>query len=419
MLDKAPIFVDPKKRGKHFHTLNMEEVNVLRSSEDAEYIAKEFDRIFLKLQRLISYQTLKNNDIKSKLDEDTNNLIKKFLNYVKWKALPRKIKDEQAAFFQDICRFINFFDWDSYFTKIHNSLPKTTEREYNDKTIWEQFFQLSYWRERWLKWMSEWWSCRHRTLFLYNFFNKLKEAWLDLDIKLFRYKNMDDKIANNFPSMRHSWLVVTFQWEDYFVDHDGIQLWWRGEEPIARKLQPYIDVAKQGVKDDKLADFFENFKHENMKETDKIIFFDNTDDFISHLEKYPGHKRISFYSPRWEWERPDRVDFEFVKNWIWIAINGQWNIFYLKDNNISKGKFPMNIFDKITLKKDEKWSHPISKEDKERFQKMFLLVRDKINTDWLYDNFTSWGKWESKIIDMGWAKSVFIVKWYEEDKYKK
>jgi hypothetical protein len=61
----------------------MEEVNVLRSSEDAEYIAKEFDRIFLKLQRLISYQTLKNNAIKSKLDEDTNNLIKKFLNYIK------------------------------------------------------------------------------------------------------------------------------------------------------------------------------------------------------------------------------------------------------------------------------------------------------------------------------------------------
>jgi hypothetical protein len=266
--------------------------------------------------------------------------------------------------------------------------------------------------------MPEWWSCRHRTLLLYNFFNKLKEAWLDLDIKLFRYKNLDDKIANNFPSMRHSWLVVTFQWEDYFVDHDWIQLWWRWEEPIARKLQPYIDVAKQEVKDDKLADFFENFKHENMKETDKVIFFDNTDDFISHLEKYPGYKRISFYLPRWEWERPDRVDFEFVKNWIWIAINGQWNIFYLKDNNLSKGKFPMNIFDKIALKKDEKWSHPISKEDKERFQKMFLLVRDKINADWLYDNFTSWGKWESKFVDMGWTQSVFMIQWYEEKKHK-
>jgi len=415
MLDKAPIFVDPKKRGKHFHTLNMEEVNVLRSSEDAEYIAKEFDRIFLKLQRLISYQTLKNNDIKSKLDEDTNNLIKKFLNYVKWKALPRKIKDEQSAFFQDICRFINFFDWDSYFTKIHNSVAKTTLKEYNDKTVWEQFFQISYWRE-WKEWMPEWWSCSYWTVLLYNFFNKLKEAWLDLDIKLFRYKNLDDKIANNFPSMRHSWLVVTFQWEDYFVDHEGIEL--DKNEPIARKLQPYIDLAKNELKDDNIAKFFENFKHENMKETDKIIFFDNVNDLISHVEEFPEYKRIAFYIEWEDWEKPDKLTYEFIKNWIWVAVNRSRHIFYLWDNNISREWFPENITDKITLEKDKLWCHPITKEDKELFKKFFKIISDKIDIKRLYDNFTSWGKWESKIVDMGWAQSVFMIQWYEDKKHK-
>jgi hypothetical protein len=83
MLDKTPIFVDYKKRNKHFHSLNMEEVNVLRSSEDADYLAKEFDRIFLKIQRLISYSSNKNLKEKSKLDEDTNNLLRKFVNYIK------------------------------------------------------------------------------------------------------------------------------------------------------------------------------------------------------------------------------------------------------------------------------------------------------------------------------------------------
>ncbi|MBR6907282.1 hypothetical protein IKN40_01955 [bacterium] len=117
---------------------------MLKSSEDAEYIAKEFDRIFLKLQRLISYSTRKNNSLKNDLEEDTNNLLKKFLNYLKLKALPRKIKDEQHAFFYDICRFINFFDGDTYFTKIHNGFPKTTLREHNNKSISEQFFQMSY-----------------------------------------------------------------------------------------------------------------------------------------------------------------------------------------------------------------------------------------------------------------------------------
>jgi hypothetical protein len=67
--------------------------------------------------------------------------------------------------------------------------------------------------------MPEGWSCSYWTVLLYNFFNKLKEAWLDLDIKLFRYKNLDDKIVGK-PMMRHSWLIVKFQWEEYFVDHE-------------------------------------------------------------------------------------------------------------------------------------------------------------------------------------------------------
>jgi ABC-type Mn2+/Zn2+ transport system ATPase subunit len=83
MLDKIPILVDQKKRYKHFHKLNMEEVNVLRSSEDAEYLSGEFDRIFLKIQRLISYSTNRNINEKSKLEEDTNNLLRKFSNYIK------------------------------------------------------------------------------------------------------------------------------------------------------------------------------------------------------------------------------------------------------------------------------------------------------------------------------------------------
>jgi hypothetical protein len=83
MVEKAPIFVDQKKRIKNFSRLNLEEVDVLKSSNDPEYIAKEFDRIFLKLQRLISYSNNKNNAIKSEIEAGTNNLIKKFLNYLK------------------------------------------------------------------------------------------------------------------------------------------------------------------------------------------------------------------------------------------------------------------------------------------------------------------------------------------------
>lgn len=406
MLDKIPILVDQKKRYKHFHKLNMEEVNVLRSSEDDKYLSGEFDRIFLKIQRLISYSTNRNINEKSKLEEDTNNLLRKFSNYIKWKVLDRKSKDEQRAIFNDICWFINFFDGDSYFSRIHNSLAKTRLSEYKDKTVWEQFFQTSYWRE-WKEWMPEGWSCSYWTILLYNFFNKLKEAWLDLEIKFFRYKNLDDKIVN-FPSMRHSWLIITFQGENYFVDHDGIQLG-GNNEPIVRKVQPFIDIAKEKLKDENIADFFDNFRHENMKETDKIIFFDNISDFISHVEEFPEYKRICFYRRREDWERPDRLDYEFIKNWIWVAINGNRHIFYLWDNNISKKWFPENIIDKIRLKKDESWYHRITEEDREQFRNLFHLILDKIDTERLYNYYASWKKWTSEFADFFWNNTVIMM----------
>lgn len=406
MLDKTPLLVDQKKRYKHFHKLNMEEVNILRSSENAEYLAGEFDRIFLKIQRLISYSTNKNRNERLKLEEHINNLLRKFSNYIKLKVVERKWKDIQRAIFNDICWFINFFDGDSYFSRVHNSVAKTTLNEYNNKTIWEQFFQTSYWRW-WKKWMAEGWSCSYWTVLLYNFFNKLKEAGLDIDIKLFRYKNLDDKIVDS-PSMRHSWLIVTFQWEDYFVDHEGIQLG-GNNEPIVRKVQPYVDVAKEKLKDENVANFFENFKHENMKESDKVIFFDSINDLISHVEEFPEYKRICFYKKREDCDRPDRMDYEFIKNWIWVAINGSRHIFYLWDNNISKKWFPENIIDKITLKKDESWYHRITEEDREQFRNFFHLISDKINTEWLYNNFTSWKKWTSELVDSFWENQVIMM----------
>ena len=407
MLEKIYNSVDIKKRNKHFSTLNLEEVAVLQSSDNAEHITKEFDRIFLKLQRLISYSISKNNSEKSEIEEDTNNLLKKFLNYIKWKTLPKKISVEQSAFFIDICRFINAFEKDSYFTKVHNSVAKTSLRDFNKKSVPAEFFQISYWRERWIEWMPEGWSCSYWTVLLYNFFNKLKEAWLDLDIKLFRYKNLDDKIVGK-PMMRHSWLIVKFQWEEYFVDHEWIQLQWNGD-PLVRKLQPYIDVAKVNLKDEKMCNFFENFKFENMIENDQIKFFDDINDFISYTEKYPSYHRIAFYYPDINSERVDKIDIEFVKNWIWIAINGNWRIFYLDNNNLTKEDSPLNIVKKIKFEKDDTWVHPITKESKEFFKKYFALVANKINSDWLYNNFMTYWKWSNKLINLEWKNVVAMM----------
>ena len=83
MLENYNPLINPKKRIKVFKTLNLEEVNALKSSINSEQVSKEFDRIFLKLLRLIKYSNDKNNEIKDEVEEDTNNLIKNLLNYIK------------------------------------------------------------------------------------------------------------------------------------------------------------------------------------------------------------------------------------------------------------------------------------------------------------------------------------------------
>ena len=407
MLDKTIIFTDIKKRNSNFSRLNLEEVEVLQSSQDPEYITKEFEKILLKLFRLVSYSTIRNNKKLSSLEQDTNNLIKKLINSVKYKITSTKSKYEKKAFFDDICRFINFFDWDSYFTKIHNSIPKTSINKFNNKNVSEQFFQMSYWRNWWIDWMPEWWCCSYRTILLYNFFKKLKEAWLDLEIKFFRFKNLEDNILWE-PSMRHSWLIISFQWEDYFVDHEGIHVRWVNEWKIIRKVNDYILKPNRKNTEiiNEMNDFFGNFQHWKMAETDKVIFFDNVEDFMNHYNKYPPYSKIAFYRKNLESNNVDKISFEFITNWIWIAVNWKWNIFYLSDNDFTENNIKEKLYSKIAYVKNSNWCHKITKEEKDNFIKFFNTIKDKISFNLLYSNFKKIWAWENIIADLWWKDVV-------------
>ena len=399
--------IDQEKRKKTFSKLNMEEVNLLHSSDNPEYLAKEFDRIFLKLLRLIKYSNDRNKETKSQIQEDTTSLLKKFKNYVKNKAIDLKNVNEQECFFRDICMFLNFFEWDSYFTKVHNSIWPTSLREYNNKSVWEQMFHNMYGREWWISKSCEGGSCSYWTILLYNFFNKLKEAWLHMDIKFFRYKNLEDKIID-FPAMRHSWLVITFQWEDYFVDHQGIELA-KKREPIARRIKPYIDVAKKDLKNDEIKEFFENFKHENMKETDKVMFFDDVDKFIDHVEEFPEYKKIALYVKMEDRVEPVKFLYNFTDTWVQIWVNNRWHDYVLKDNKLSRKDFIKNFMKKIWIKRDITWPHYINKDEIEDFKDFMDIVKDKINLDKLHDSYTSGNKWKSDVVEWDWKGKIIIT----------
>ena len=426
---EAPGIVNEEKRKKRISRFNWELANILEHSHNPEDIAKNFDRIFSDIKRLISYLT-KNGEKK--------------LN-----------KELQATFFKDICEFINKLDGNDYFTWILNSFPKTSIWEYNKKTIWNQFSQLLWWRQRNKDLMPEWWSCHYRTLLLYNFFNKLKDLWLDLEIKFFRYKRPIEEINDEFieesddESLKekyatsHSWLIVTFQWEDYLVDQGDPNLI-NKEETIIRKIQPYIYKYKKAYfdllskrKDNpniegfvntarRFLNFYENLKHGNMKETYMVNFFDKVEDFISHLKDNPAYKTMMFYLQPWELEKwrwkhknwhwkwskisPYHIRFEFTEHCIYIRINDQWHWFYLGDNNISEKGFPSNLIDKLTIEKDKNWARKLREENKELIESILPFIFHR--TDIKYCDFVhEWTRRQQTLVRCDWKNIINLKKW--------
>ena len=202
--------VDQEKRKEIFYKFNEEILKLLDSSDNTEYLWEWFDRLFLKLLRLIKYSNDRNQETKSELSQDTNNLLRRFVSFVKndannqrRNAINSKIIDEQKYFFCDIRELLKTLQNGYYFTKIHNSIWHTSLEEYKGKTLGEQMMHNMYGRERWLDKSCEGGSCSYWTVLLYNFFEKLKEAWLDVDIKIYRFKNLEDEIIGE-RSLRHS-----------------------------------------------------------------------------------------------------------------------------------------------------------------------------------------------------------------------
>ena len=81
----------------------------------------------------------------------------------------------------------------------------------------------------------------------------------------------------------------------------------------------------------------------------------------------------------------------------------------MENNNLTKEDSPLNIVKKIKFEKDDTWVHPITKESKEFFKKYFALVANKINSDWLYNNFMTYWKWSNKLINLEWKNVVAMM----------
>ena len=390
--------VDQEKRKKIFYKFNEEILDLLDSSDNPEYLWESFDKLFLKLLRLIKYSNDRNQETKSELSQDTDNLLRRLINIVKNdtknRAIQWKIMNEQKYFFCDIRELLKTLQNGHYFSKIHNSIWPTSLEEYKDKSLGEQMMHNMYGRERWLDKSCEGGSCSFWTVLLYNFFDKLKQAWLDIDIKFYRFKNLEDKIVGE-RSLRHSGLVVNFQWKDYMVDYD----WSLHEEnwEMVKSINRYINEYDEDRISKK---FLKNFKKWKQKETEQIIFFDNIDDFLKHVKEFPEYKRISLYVKIEDRVFPVKFDYTFIENGVRIGLNDRKKDYILSDNELSREDFINNFIEKVWIIRDAYWLHYITPHEKNDIKMCMDIVKNKIDTDRQHRDYTSGNKWKAELV--GW-----------------
>ena len=399
--------VNQEKRRKNFYKFNEEILDLLDSSNNSEYLGEEFDRLFLKLLRLIKYSNDRNQEAKSQLEQHTDNLLRRFISFVKndadhqkKNAINSKIMNEQKYFFCDIRELLKTLQNGHYFSKVHNSIWPTSLEEYKDKPLGEQMMHNMYGRERWLDKSCEGGSCSYWTVLLYNFFSKLKEAWLDMDIKLYRFKNLEDKIVGE-RSLRHSGLVINFQWKDYMVDYD----WSLREEnwEMVKSINRYINEYDEDRISKK---FLKNFKKWKQKETEQIIFFDNIDDFLKHVNEFPEYKRVSLYVKIEDRVFPVKFDYTFTDNGVRIGLNDRKKDYILSDNELNREDFINNFIEKVWIIRDAYWLHYITPHERNDLKMCMNIIKDKINTDRLHQDYTSGNKRKAGLI--GWEEDVVI-----------
>jgi hypothetical protein len=81
----------------------------------------------------------------------------------------------------------------------------------------------------------------------------------------------------------------------------------------------------------------------------------------------------------------------------------------LRDNNLSKKDFIRNFIKKIWIKRDINGPQRIDKNWIDDLEEFIWLIKDKINTDKLYQSYTSWKKWESWLVERDGVIRVIIT----------
>lgn len=275
----------------------------------------------------------------------------------------------QKQTFEDVCAFLNSLTHNFKIKKFHNSIPKTTLKDYKNKTIWEQFIHNAYKYDWEFDTDCKGWNCSYWTISLFQFFKALKKAGLNIDIKIFRFKNMYDNFAWIL-SLRHSWLIINFDGKDYLCDYDGLNFvygeWNSMIQPLddlrdqiaiyatalameenqntaSSKIWKTIDVNAIDEFDNK----FQEIQHSRSETYTKSLFFNSEDHFIKDVEKYPWPQRVMFYSPIPKDGEYPKIEIEFLPWGINFLTNSTNETLYALKEDAVLDPNPENFFQSL------------------------------------------------------------------------
>ncbi len=268
-----------------------------------------------------------NNIIKSdKIEED---IYKKELykNFKIHKRLARQkilnIKNN-ASNFDEIMLYINDFFSNYEFTKMYNYTPLVPYREYKNKTLEEQLFQIIT-PKNWV-WVNmpdlAWWNCHHWSIFFKNVFDNLF-SWVDIWYK--------SEIINFYYMYDHSFLLLKIDEKYYWVDP-----YCKNDNKIIYELKPAQEVYIWKKNNKKIYGRVLSLNPLKFSWVSEIMVFetiDKIDDFAMDKDLFSNNKIILHY-PQLSNGKHLKIDFRIFNSneKIWILVN--WNQTVLLKSNI-------------------------------------------------------------------------------------
>ena len=250
----------------------------------------------------------------------------------------------QFLFFDSFCDLLNRIE--PKFLWINNNISATTLHEYNNFTIWKKLFHNGYIRGLWHNRLCEWWNHNYWTLLFYNIFNELKNAWLDIDIKIFRFKKHNTRIMGMDMGW-YSWLIVKFH-EDYYVIDS-----WRlsrldvefGGWIIVKSVDNLIGSLKKEQFSRRVLESDESIlnklRHPE-EENSQISFFNNSYDFLKNINEQQETPHISLCideNGNLNKKHWNEVRFTFTTDWIIIEKGSNTYEYTLNDIELDENNF--------------------------------------------------------------------------------